>query len=75
MAKETKEVKEEKSGTIEEQKIEKKAKGYKVKKLGFVNGKRNFVIDGKNILLIEGETVGKEDYELFTDDAKKILFE
>jgi hypothetical protein len=57
--------------------IEKKAgKEIRVKKnLGFINGKRSFFEGGRNILLIEGGTVSREDYELFNDGAKEVLFD
>jgi len=58
------------------EKVEKKEKGIKVKKgLGFLNGKRSFYEGGRNILLIEGETVSKEDFEAFTKEAQELLFE
>lgn len=64
------------SKPIEEKKIEKKGKTYKVKTgLGFENGKRSFFEDGRNILLIEGQTVSEEDYNIFNDRAKELFFE
>ncbi len=60
----------------ENEAIEPKKKGFKVKNnLGFENGKRSFFEGGRNILLIEGEIVSKEDYDLFSDRAQQLLFE
>jgi hypothetical protein len=75
MAKKNEE-KQEGTEPIEEKKIEKKAKAYRVKTgLGFENGKRSFFEDGRNILLIEGETVSEEDYNIFNERAKELFFE
>jgi len=61
---------------IEEKKIEKKEKVYRVKTgLGFENGKRSFFEDGRNILLVEGGIVSEEDYNIFNDRAKELFFE
>ena len=70
------EEKQEGAEPIEEKKIEKKAKVHRVKTgLGFENGKRSFFEDGRNILLIEGEAVSEEDYNIFNERAKELFFE
>ena len=52
----------------------KKTKQFKVRKdLGFE--KRNYFIDGRNILLVAGESVDTETYNLFDDHCKKVFFE
>ena len=70
------EEKQEGTEPIEEKKIEEKGKTYRVKTgLGFENGKRSFFEDGRNILLIEGEAVSEEDYNIFNERAKELFFE
>lgn len=59
---------------INEKKTSKKSKGHKVRKdLGFE--KRNYFIEGKNVLLIAGEEIDEETYNLFNDYCKKTFFE
>jgi len=73
MARPKKEI-EENDEPIEEKKIEKK-KGFRVKRMGFANGKRNYFVGDRNVLLIEGEIVDNDIYELFNDRAKEVFFE
>ena len=61
---------------IESENTENSEASYKVKSdLSFIDGKRNYFIGDKNVVLIEGETISNEDYELFNDRAKEMLFE
>jgi hypothetical protein len=76
MAKKHDNFEEKESAEIEVKEVEKTEEGIKVKKeLGFINGKRSFFEGGKNIIVIEGGTISKEDFDLFTEDAQKLLFE
>ncbi len=51
-----------------------KDKMYKVRKdLGFE--KRNYFIGNKNVLLVAGEGINEETYNLFNDYCKKTFFE
>lgn len=59
---------------VDEKKTSKKAKGFKVRKdLGFE--KRNYFIEGKKVLLIAGEEIDEETYNLFNDYCKKTFFD
>lgn len=59
---------------INEKKTIKKSKGHKVRTdLGFE--KRNYFTGGKKILLIAGEEIDEEFYNLFDDYCKKTFFE
>ena len=42
------------------------------KKLGFV--KRNYFIGDRNVLLVAGQEVDEETYNLFNDHCKKVFF-
>ena len=53
-----------------------KVNQYKVRSdLGFISGKRNFFIGNKNVLIVQGGYVSKEDYNLFDEASKKVFFE
>lgn len=65
---------ENKEQEVNENKTSKKSKGHKVRTdLGFE--KRNYFIEGKNVLLIAGEEIDEETYNLFNDYCKKTFFE
>ncbi len=60
---------------IEKAEVE-KPKQYKVRKgLGFTNGKRNYHIDGNNVLLEEGKPASEEVRNKFNSKFQEKYFE